>query len=89
LPAGLAVLLGTAAVVRATVTLGPTRASRDGLDEATRFVASGNAGLEALVVLAVDFLLVRVEVVHSVVLLGDGGAFVVLRSPFWGRPPSA
>jgi len=35
----LVVLLGTAAVVRAIVALGPARASRDGLDEATSFVA--------------------------------------------------
>jgi len=61
-----------ATVVRATVALGPARASRDGLGEATRFVARGNAGLEALVILAVDLLLLRGEITKSIVLLGDG-----------------
>ena len=55
------ILLGTAAIVRAIVALGPARASRDGLNEATRFVASGNAGLKALVVLAVDLLLIKIR----------------------------
>jgi len=78
------VVLGLAAVVRATIARCPARASQDGLDEATRFVASGNAGLEALVVLAVDLLLVRVKVVSSVVLLGDGGSLGRLGEAFLG-----
>ena len=66
------ILLGRAAVVCATVVLGPARASRDGLNEATCFIARGNAGLEALVVLTVDLLLLRGEITKSVILLGDG-----------------
>ena len=77
--------LGAAAfgpIVHAAVELGPVRASRDGLD----------AVLEALIVLAVlnvELLLIRVKVTNSVVLLGDGGGFVILESAFLGRLPSA
>ncbi len=56
----------------AAIALGLARASQDGLTR--RFVASGHAVLEALIVLAVSLLLLQVEVVNSVVLLGDGGS---------------
>jgi len=41
-----------------------------------------------VVVVLVELLLLRVEIANSVVLLGDGGGFVVLGGAFLGRPPS-